>query len=286
MSGGASAGSGSTAFSRHGSASQETQTQLDSAFLALANANTPKQNQDPAGYNYQKSQMVSPTNYEANTQDLYENRLLRGLAMAKSGTAAVSAPINRGVAQNQSEVMEQFARERGKEVREQQVVDRQIGTGAATAFNEGQNTQQRVSTDSLTALANLIYPKASVNNENFTGSGNQSSSAYSFGTPSCCFIFLEAYKGTLPWWVRECRDDHAGESTSRRRGYRNMSRWLVPAMRVSKLARAVVWWGMIKPLTLAGGWKKNVPGYKNYYYLAPVAYAWFFVWSMIGKLSK
>lgn len=286
MSGGVSAGSGNTAFTRQGGATQTTQTQLDSVFTQLLNQNTPKQNQDPAGFNYQKSQMVSPTNYEANTQDLYENRLLRSLAMSKSGPEAVSAPIARGQAQNQSEVMEQFARERGKEVREQQVVDRQIGTSAAGAFNTEQNNQQRVSTDSLTALAALLYPKISSNVEAFSGQGDQSSTAYSLGTPYCCFIFLEAYHGTLPWWVRACRDDHASESTSRRRGYRWMAKWLVPAMRVSKLARAIVWYTMVRPLTLAGGWKKSVPGYSNYFYLAPVAYAWFGVWWLIGKATK
>jgi len=282
MSAGASQGSGSTSFSRAGSAVQTTQTQLDSAFQALLQQNAPAQNQDPAGYNYEKSQMVSPTSYEANTQDLYENRLLRGLALSKSGPAAVSAPIARGDAQAQSEVMEQFARERGKEVRDQQVIDRNLGLTAAKDFNAEQNSQQSVSTNSLVALASMLFPKVGSNVENFTGQGDQSSTAYSISSNPCCFIFLEAYHGTLPPWVRECRDELAGESSSRRRGYIRMSKWLVPAMRVSKPARTAVWYLMVKPLTLAGGWRQKVSGYENYYYLAPVAHAWFFVWKLLG----
>lgn len=285
MSGGASSGSGTTAYSRHGNATQTTQTQLDSAFRTLLQNNTPARNQDTAGYDYEKSQMVSPTSYEANTQDLYENRLMRGLALSKSGQAAVSAPVARGDAQAQAEVMEQFARERGKEVRDQQVVDRQMGVTAAKDFNAEQNSQQSVSTNSLVALASLLYPKVGTNVEAFQGQGDQSSTAYSVSTNPCCFIFMEAYHGNMPPWVRACRDELAAESTSRRRGYVRMSLWLVPAMRVSKLARTLVWQLMVKPMTLAGGWRKKVAGYEEYSYLAPVAYAWFFVWSLLGKVK-
>lgn len=283
MSGGASSGGGSTAYSRAGQATQTTQTQLDSAFRGLLNQNTPQQNQDPTGYNYEKSQMVSPTSYESNTQDLYENRMLRGLAMAKSGPAAVSAPIARGDSQAGAEVMEQFARERGKEVRDQQVIDRNLGVTSAKDFNAEQNSQQSVSTNSLIALASMLYPKVGSNVENFTGQGDQASTAYSVSTNPCCFIFLEAYHGDMPPWVRECRNELANESTSRRRGYVRMSKWIVPAMRVSKLARTIVWWLLVLPLALAGGWRQGVPGYRKYFWLAPVAYAWFGVWFLLGR---
>lgn len=282
MSGGVSGGSGSTAYSRSGNATQTSQTQLDSAFRQLLNNNTPAQNQDPTGYTYEKSQMVSPTSYEANTQDLYENRMLRALASSRSGLAAVSAPIARGESQTQAETVEQFSRERGKEVRDQQVIDRQMGLTAAKDFNVEQNSQQSVSTNSLVALASMLYPKVGTNQEAFQGQGDQSSTAYTIGSP-CCFIFMESYHGDIPAHVRECRDELAPENESRRRGYVSMSKWLVPAMRVSNLARSLVWWLMIRPMTLAGGWRQKVAGYENYYYLAPVAYAWFSVWSLIGK---
>lgn len=281
MSGAFSGGGGSTAYSRHGSASQDSQTILDGAFQSLLRADTPAQNRDTTGFDYEKSQMVSPTSYETNTQDLYENRMLRGLAMAKSGQAAVSAPIARGQAQNQSEVMEQFARERGKEVRDQQVIDRQLGTTAAKDFNAEKNSQQSVSTNSLVALASMLYPKSAANAEAFDGQGFQASNAYTVGSP-CCFIFMEAFHGEMPAHVRAVRDELAPENESRRRGYIRCSKWLVPAMRVSNLARTLVWWGMIKPMTLAGGWRQGVVGYKNYWYLAPVAHAWFLFWSVLG----
>jgi hypothetical protein len=122
--------------------------------------------------------------------------------------------------------------------------------------------------------------------------GNVGAGAASAG--ACCFIFLEALNGILPWWVRACRDEFAEESTARREGYIRMSEWLVPLMAspqplstwrgalLKRIVRALVNTLMIKPLMKWGGWYKNVPGYKRYWYYKPVVMLWFKFWEVYG----
>lgn len=98
----------------------------------------------------------------------------------------------------------------------------------------------------------------------------------------CCFIFMEAYKGEMPWWVRACRDEFAPESTARRRGYIRMARWLVPKMQQNIFARLLVWFLMIKPLTVWGGWYKKVSGYERGWLCRPFVFFWFKVWEWTG----
>lgn len=98
----------------------------------------------------------------------------------------------------------------------------------------------------------------------------------------CCFIFLESNHGNLPWWVRECRDEFAPESTSRRIGYIRMANWLVPAMRKSVVVRSTVNVLMVKPLTLWGGWYKKVKGYEWCWIFRPVVDFWFNIWTLMG----
>lgn len=119
-----------------------------------------------------------------------------------------------------------------------------------------------------------------------SGQGAQSSSSVGWGVNLCCFIFLEAYNGALPWWVRACRDQYAPEDSDRRRGYVRMSRWLVPAMRVSKVVRFLVNSLMVKPLTKWGGWYKCVPGYDRGWVYHPVVKFWFKLWKLLGKNEK
>lgn len=97
-------------------------------------------------------------------------------------------------------------------------------------------------------------------------------------TSGCCFIFMEAYNGALPWWVRECRDEFAPENTSRRTGYINMSKWLVPLMQRNKAARMLVNVLMIKPLTLWGGWYKKVN--RTGFIFKPFVKMWFKIWEL------
>jgi len=284
MSADSGSGGGSTAFARQGGSAQAAQTQLDAPFQGILNSQLIDRPYNQSGYGYLLNQMSAPSDYESATQGLYENRLKRGLAMSQTGPQAVMAPLARGQGQAQSEVIEQGVRERGDEVRKQQVIDRQLGVQSATAFNQGQGADKGIDTNTLVSLGNLIYPRLQNVAENYTGQGNQSSTATNFGG-GCCFIFLEAYNGVLPTFVRRYRDEHAAESTARRVGYVAMAKWLVPAMRVSKMVSWLVNALMVTPLTRFAGWHYGVDGYKSYKYLGLVKDAWFGVWTFIGKLN-
>ena len=94
----------------------------------------------------------------------------------------------------------------------------------------------------------------------------------------CCFIFMEAYNGTMPSYVRVARDMYWTEQ--RRKGYVWMSKWLVPAMKRSKVARWLVNKLMIKPLSddaeaLVLGLKPRRLAYHHF---------WMTVWNLIGKV--
>lgn len=113
------------------------------------------------------------------------------------------------------------------------------------------------------------------------GSGTQQGSNWGAGITICCFIFLEAYRGKLPWFVRRCRDEFA--AGERRIGYVRMARWLVPAMRVSKAARKLVEWLMVSPMTKFGGWLYDAPGYRFGWTAFPACAFWFYVWKLLGR---
>lgn len=71
-------------------------------------------------------------------------------------------------------------------------------------------------------------------------------------TTICCFIFLEAYNGKLPWYVRFCRDQWYTKYPSLKHGYRKMAKWLVPLMKKSKVIRYGVNELMVKPISRIG----------------------------------
>lgn len=99
---------------------------------------------------------------------------------------------------------------------------------------------------------------------------------------ACCWIFLESYGGTIPWWVRDCRDRFYTES--RRNGYRRMSRFLIPLMRRSAVVREVVYRVMVEPLTKWGGWYHSVPGFAAGKQCYGAVKFWFKTWDLIGRI--
>jgi hypothetical protein len=117
------------------------------------------------------------------------------------------------------------------------------------------------------------------------GAGTVLGGAASAGT-LCCFIFLEAYNGNMPWFVRECRDEFAPESSERRAGYIKMAGWLVPLMQKYKIVRMTVNGLMIKPLTRWGGYYKKVKGYEYGFIFRPFVKAWFWIWKKYGTKNK
>lgn len=111
--------------------------------------------------------------------------------------------------------------------------------------------------------------------ENMSGTGSQSSSAFS---TTCCFIFLEALNGKLPWYVRWGR--YCLVTPLRREGYNRMSRWLVPLMRRFRLARRVVNAILVKPF-LRWGRAKYVE-FRPRRLLGLYCQAWLRLWEVIG----
>ena len=113
-----------------------------------------------------------------------------------------------------------------------------------------------------------------------SGGGGGAGGIMSALGPMCCFIFLESLNGDLPWYVRKARDTRGTNATVR--GYRWLSRWLVPAMRISPritlLVNALMVWPMLKAGEDEFGIKKSVMGKM----LKAVVYFWFTVWTLLG----
>lgn len=164
-----------------------------------------------------------------------------------------------------------------------------INTGFQGYFNTlqdqgaaGQLASERAKTfadlvPAFTTLASHMHGKE-VND--LQGRGAQTSSSVGSGV-NCCFIFLEHYNGVLPDSVRRYRDMAAPENSSRRRGYISMSKWLVPAMRVSVFARTLANHLLVKPLTKYGEWYYGRNSYGWVFW--PVKQVWFGVWKLTGK---
>lgn len=96
----------------------------------------------------------------------------------------------------------------------------------------------------------------------------------------CCFIFLEATNGKLPWYVRRERDYYYHKDSRLPAGYKRMAAWLVPLMRRSHLVKWLVNTLMVKPLTAVGGYHHCVNNYGKY--LRPVKHIWFYIWRNYG----
>ncbi len=97
----------------------------------------------------------------------------------------------------------------------------------------------------------------------------------------CCFVFLEAYNGSLPAHVRICRD--ALETVESRKGYVKLSSMLVPLMRKYALISAAVNQLMVRPLTSYG---EYLVGKCSKYSAADKAIFnfWFNVWTLTGRM--
>lgn len=147
------------------------------------------------------------------------------------------------------------------------------------------NQQTGMFSDLIQNYANLAGVTNGTETNNLSGRGSQSSSSMGASASLCCFIFLESYGGELPWYVRLYRDVHAPEESDRRKGYITMSKWVVPAMRVSKTARWLTNKLMVQPLTKWGGWHYGAEGCKLGWVYYPAVRFWFSAWKHLGKLQ-
>lgn len=145
------------------------------------------------------------------------------------------------------------------------------------SYNLGSNLLGNMTGSTNTAQNNMW-------NASSTGSPIGVSNAVTSGIGNiCCFIFMEAYNGQLPWWVRKCRDMYYKEEPIVALGYKRMARWFVPLMQRSSLVRWLVNITMIKPLTRFGGYICSVPGYEKGYRYLEFRDFWFAVWRHLGR---
>jgi hypothetical protein len=107
---------------------------------------------------------------------------------------------------------------------------------------------------------------------------NSAGSAYK--NLGCCWTFAEAYYGwdNIPDEVRVLRD--LEYSLQKREGYRRMSRWLVPMMKKSSIARELTNWFLIKPITSYA--KYYVHGEGNGWVFKPLKDLYFATWEDMG----
>jgi len=96
----------------------------------------------------------------------------------------------------------------------------------------------------------------------------------------CCFIFLEATNGKLPWYVRAERDYYYQQEPAIATGYKKMAKWLVPLMRDHSWIKKLVNVFMVTPLTQVGGYDHLVNN--KGYTLKPIKHVWFSIWRMYG----
>jgi hypothetical protein len=260
----------------------------------------------------QASRDVYSNEYADNSYNRYANEVQKAMGMARSGPSATRGGT---AAQGflQAEAVNDMGRNREDMVVRNRQADASIGQGAANTMGNvrsqttnsalgGINAQQgnfynlmqdqsramgltsdrtKQFNDMIPAFTTLASALNGVESNNLTGLGNQSAQSAGASFSLCCFIFLEAYNGQLPSVVRRYRDMKAPESSKRRNGYIKMSRWLVPAMRMSHVARCLTNYLLVKPLTCYGKWyyKENTIGWV----FKPVEVFWMGFWKLTGK---
>lgn len=137
-----------------------------------------------------------------------------------------------------------------------------------------------IGTDMFNAVNNLGMQANQINAARPNGLQNFATVMGSMPNVNCCFIFMEAYGGKMPWFVRLARDLTATKDV--RNGYVAMSRWLVPLMRRSKLVRMIVNTLMIKPLTKAAAsmtGQGGAPAWMIFKHL------WYTIWSITSNFA-
>jgi hypothetical protein len=255
--------------------------------------------------------------YENETNDLYERSFDKARAAAKSGPTNVRG----GVARNSFELAEldtNMSQNRFREVdnaQKQQAGLTNQSVQLANMIEAGRRgqaiqgaglmnqnimgrDQQRLEASAAVSrnrnanamnlgLASKLLG-THVNEQRDDSHGHGHSSSWNFGGEvGCCFIFLEALNGTLPWFVRESRDFYC--TPTRRDGYNRMARVLVPLMRSSRLVRGAVNFLMIKPCLKFGAWDYQAKEDKNYskvgWVFRPVVEAWFKIWDFVGGVK-
>lgn len=163
----------------------------------------------------------------------------------------------------------------------------QTPNNAANAFKGtsdtgAQGTVSNAASSMLGSVTDLQKQRNQLESQRLSGI-EKANNAMTGVISACCFIFMEAYNGTLPPTVRYWRDRFAPESSERRMGYIKMARWLVPMMQKSRITRWLVNKLMILPMTKFGEWRYGTPGFVYNPINHLINSAWFAFWKFYGK---
>jgi len=256
--------------------------------------------------------------YKEGVSSLYEDIFKEAGANARTGPDAVRGGANHG-AMVEANVLEKMALDKFREITGLQQRQAGVSTQAATALQSIINSRRDAATgaqDQMTeqllkgfginlgaldalnkkrvaagGVFSSIAPDFSsdvgVTRDNLFGKGNiqSSHSGWNAGINLCCAVFLESIDGPLPWVVRRARDLFGTEQM--RRGYMRLGRRLIPLMRRFAIARFLVRWTMVRPLTIHGLWFFNAPVKQSFRVLGalltPVRHFWFKIWNYLGK---
>ena len=249
--------------------------------------------------------------YENNTDSAFKQRAADAMAQVGTGPDAVRGGSARtGIAQGT--MATQLAQMRGKEIRDAQSAEAPIVLGAISQANKTEQDRNQSSLAAASGLntstgqrGQLVMDSAktvdnskllnlqtlelasklqgamnAVQTENYSGAGSQGSFSGGLGA-DCCFIFLQALNGKLPWFIELARWEYY--TPVRRRGYRWMAKWLVPQMAkrlwVAQLVNVVI----IRPFLKYGAWLYKVNGDDGMgKWLAPYCQAWLHLWGTLG----
>lgn len=251
--------------------------------------------------------------FAADTEAAYRQRASDAMAQAATGPEAVRGGSARsGIAQGV--LSDRLAQGRGQEIRAAQLQDLSAVMDAAKSMGTIEQMRTNSAIQSAQGLSNISTGVAQrgleagkaldinkVQNlgllqlaaqlqgktldkqtDDFYGKGDQSS--WQAGL-SCCFIFLEALNGELPWYIELARVDFWTQP--RRNGYTWMSRALVPVMRWSKLAKYLVNTVLVKPFLRYGAWLYGEEtASSRSALLAPYCHAWLRLWGALGRIVR
>jgi len=282
---------------------------------------TDQQNLLPSGYSGQPSldRIMSrnpySTDWENATTALYNRSFDKARSAAQSGPTNVRGGTARqgfelgelatGMSQNRfKDISEQQNKEAGivsQAVQTANIIEQsrrgtqQQAVTAQNAIELGRNQQsldaskpiaqnRSINLQNLALASEILGVPKQTQTDNLSGEGQQiqNSQGTNFGL-TCCFIFLQALNGRLPWFVRVARDEFC--TPKRRNGYNWMACWLTPLMARSAIIAHLVNVFMIQPLLWFGTWYYKDRGCKGWL-ASPIVWTWFKIWDLCGNFNK
>ncbi len=252
--------------------------------------------------------------FEDQTAESFKNRAGTAMAQVQSGPSMVRGGTARP-AIAQAEMATRLGQERGTEVRNAQQQDAGQVFQASQLLNLIENARRGLQLQAQGSLAgqaagrtaqsiegartgemqkgtnigllqlasNMLGSRKSTTTDDLTGKGTENRSfVQGEGGLSCCFIFLSALNGGLPWYVNKARKELL--TPARKAGYRWMSSILVPLMERHSWVKKAVNVVIVKPFLRYGASRYGDTTSKLGYLFAPYCHAWLAGWSLSGKL--